>query len=79
VYAASDQQLHTVIRELQDHIETVILVGHNPGIDDLALALTDESAPMPTSALAVITLPGPWSTAGRDTAALQASGRLPAQ
>ena len=36
VYAASDQQLHTVIRELPDHIETVILVGHNPGIDDLA-------------------------------------------
>jgi phosphohistidine phosphatase SixA len=32
VYAASDQQLLTVVRELPDDIETVILVGHNPGI-----------------------------------------------
>jgi phosphohistidine phosphatase len=63
VYAASDQRLLTVVRELPDEIETVVLVGHNPGIEDLASFLTGESAPMPTSALAVITLPGSWSTA----------------
>ena len=39
-------------------IETVVLVGHNPGIEDLASLLTGESAPMPTSALASA-LP-PW-------------------
>jgi phosphohistidine phosphatase len=31
VYAASDQELLTVVRELPDDIETVILVGHRPG------------------------------------------------
>jgi phosphohistidine phosphatase len=77
VYAASDQQLLTVVRELPD--ETVVLVGHNPEIEDLASFLTGQSAPMPTSALAVITLPGSWSTAGRDSAVLRASGRPPAQ
>jgi phosphohistidine phosphatase len=79
VYAASDQELLTVVRELSDDIETVVLVGHNPGIEELASFLTGESAPMPTSALAVITLPGSWSTAGRDSAVLRASGRPPAQ
>jgi phosphohistidine phosphatase len=79
VYAASDQQLLTLVRELPDDTETVVLVGHNPGIEDLASYLTGESAPMPTSALAVITLPSTWSTAGRDSAVLRASGRPPAQ
>lgn len=79
VYAASDEELLTVVRHLPDDIETVVLVGHNPGIEDLASFLTGESVPMPTSALAVIRLPGSWSTAGRDSALLRASGRPPAQ
>jgi phosphohistidine phosphatase len=78
-YAASDHELLAVVRELPDDIETVVLVGHNPGIEDLASFLTGESAPMPTSALAVITVSGSWSTAGRDSAVLRASGRPPAQ
>jgi phosphohistidine phosphatase len=79
VYGASDQLLLTVVRELPDDVETVVLVGHNPVIEDLASLLTGESVSMPTSALAVITLPGRWSTAGRGSAVLQASGRPPAQ
>jgi len=79
LYAASDQELLVVVRELPDDLETVVLVGHNPGIEDLASLLAGESVPMPTSALAVITLPGRWSTAGRDSAVLRASGRPPAQ
>jgi phosphohistidine phosphatase len=57
-YAASDHELLTVVRELSDDVETVVLVGHNPGIEDLASRLTGESAPMPTSALMGITLSG---------------------
>lgn len=79
VYTASDQELLAVVRELPDDIETVVLVGHNPGIEDLASLLTGESVTMPTSALAVITLPGPWATAGPDSGVLRASGRPPAQ
>ena len=79
VYVASDRELLALVQELPDDIETVVLVGHNPGIEDLAFLLTGESPPMPTSALAVITWTGTWSAAGRDLAALRASGRLPAQ
>jgi phosphohistidine phosphatase len=78
VYAASDQELLTVLRELSDDVETVVLVGHNPGIEDLISLLTGEWTPMPTSALAVITVSGSWSTAGRHSAVLRASGRPPA-
>jgi phosphohistidine phosphatase len=79
LYAASDHELRTVVRELSDDIETVVVVGHNPGIEDLASLLTGESAPMPTAALAVITVSGSWSTAGRRPAVLRASGRPPAE
>lgn len=77
VYAASDRELLTVVRQLPDDVETVVLVGHNPGLEELACVLTGESAPMPTSAVAVITLSGAWSTAGDDPAVLRASGRPP--
>ena len=79
VYAASDDELLAVLRELPDHVATVVLVGHNPGIEDLASRLTGEWAPMPTSALAVITVSGSWSSAGHHPAVLRASGRPPAQ
>ena len=79
VYVASDRELLALVQELPDEIETVVLVGHNPGIEDLASLLTGESPPMPTSALAVITWTGTWSAAGRDLAALRASGRPSAQ
>ena len=36
VYAASDQQLLRVVRELADVVKTVLLVGHNPGLGGLA-------------------------------------------
>ena len=78
VYAASGRELLGVVRGLSDELDTVVLVGHNPGIEDLVALLTGDRVPMPTSALAVIAVPGTWSTAGREPAALRASGRPPA-
>ena len=77
VYAASDTELLGLVRELPDEISTVVLVGHNPGIEDLVSTLTGQWVPMPTSALAVMAMRGPWSTAGHHSAALTASGRPP--
>ncbi|HEY5178319.1 MAG TPA: histidine phosphatase family protein [Dermatophilaceae bacterium] len=77
-YAASATQLLGVVRALPDDVDTVVLVGHSPGIEDLALLLTGEEVSMPTSALAVIGLAGSWSTAGQASAVLRASGRPPA-
>ena len=76
-YAASASKLLGIVRDLADDALTVVLVGHNPGIEELASLLTGERVPMPTSAIAVIGLDGSWSAAGRSTGTLQASGRPP--
>ena len=76
VYGASDRELLTVIRELADDVHAVVVVGHNPGIEDLGALLTGEMVPMPTSALGVIRVSGSWSTTHPGSATLVASGRL---
>lgn len=78
LYAASAGQLLGVVRELPDELHTVVLVGHNPGIEQLVSRLTGREIPMPTSAVAVIALPGSWATAGDTPATLRTSGRPPA-
>jgi phosphohistidine phosphatase len=78
VYTDSEGGLLGVVRGLPDDVETVVLVGHNPGLEDLVSLLTGESVPMPTSALAVIEVTGPWSTVGHASAVLRAAGRPPA-
>ena len=77
VYGASDRELLGVVRELPDDVHTVVVVGHNPGIEEVATLLTGERVLMATSALAVITVSGTWTTAGHQTAVLLGSGRLP--
>jgi len=77
VYGASERELLSVVRELPQELDTVVLVGHNPGLEDLASALTGDTTEMPTSSLAVVTWPGTWPDAGHDRATLRASGRPP--
>jgi phosphohistidine phosphatase len=77
VYAASAGELLDVVRGLDEALGTVLLVGHNPGMEDLAEALTGEQVSMPTSALAVIELRGTWAGAGRVPGRLRTSGRPP--
>jgi phosphohistidine phosphatase len=74
-YAASANQLLDIARELPDDVHTVVLVGHNPGIEGLASLLTGEPVSMGTSSLAVIGMDGSWSTLDHGAAALEASGR----
>ncbi|MBP7998712.1 MAG: histidine phosphatase family protein [Chloroflexi bacterium] len=51
-----------VLRELGTGPACVMVVGHNPGSEDLVYHLTDEPELMPTAALACITLPlAHWS------------------
>lgn len=79
VYAASAHQLLSVVRDLPDDVDTVVLVGHNPGIEDLVALLTGQLVPMSTSALAVIGWHGPWSSADHGSAILRTSGRPPGE
>lgn len=77
VYAASQRELLAVVQELPSDADTVVLVGHNPGLEDLAYDLVGEATAMPTSAIAVMTWSGTWSIAGHGDALLRASGRPP--
>jgi phosphohistidine phosphatase len=77
VYAASAAELLRLVRELPTEARVVVVVGHNPGLEELATALVDESVELPTSALAVIGWDGEWALAGESPAALLASGRPP--
>ena len=77
-YAASEGELLDIVRSLGEALGTVVLVGHNPGLEGLAETLSGESVPLPTSALAVIEIDGPWRSAGRAPGLLRAAGRPPA-
>jgi phosphohistidine phosphatase len=56
IYEASLQTLLTVVAELDETAETALMVGHNPGFEELLAALTGAAERMPTAALARITL-----------------------
>jgi phosphohistidine phosphatase len=67
LYAASSADLFELLRELPDEVESVMLIGHNPGIQDLTLSLArggPETARVrskfPTAALATLELGGSW-------------------
>lgn len=77
VYAGSRDALLDVVHELPDDASTVVVVGHNPGLEDLVETLVGTWVPMPTSALAVLDVPAHWSAAGPGTATLRAAGRPP--
>lgn len=56
IYEASPQTLVQIISELSEQADSVLLVGHNPGLEGLIRFLTGAVQPMPTAALAVIDL-----------------------
>lgn len=56
IYAASTSELLLVASELNDENKSAILVGHNPGFENLVRVLTGEFETMPTAALAVLEL-----------------------
>jgi phosphohistidine phosphatase len=68
LYAASAEVLLTRLRRLPDRPRSVLLIGHNPGLEDLAVALAPDSRRLahkfPTGALASFTLSGSWSRLG---------------
>jgi phosphohistidine phosphatase len=56
IYEASLRDLMQVVSEIPDDRELVIMIGHNPGFEELSAALTGEHRAMPTCALAKIEL-----------------------
>lgn len=77
LYGASAEQLLERLRLVSDEVESVLLIGHNPAVQELAASLVrggDELAErkFPTAALATVTFGGPWRALDRDHAELAA-------
>jgi len=54
IYEAAPRQLMEVISEVEAAKKTVLLVGHNPGIEELLRALTGNGEPMSPGSLAKV-------------------------
>jgi phosphohistidine phosphatase len=64
LYEASEAELLARIKSIPEEVDSVMLIGHNPGLQQLALALASEGDGLarlrekyPTAALATIDLP----------------------
>ena len=72
IYEASAHALADIVRGLDDNNPSVMLIGHNPGMEGFLEYLTAAREPMPTSALAVIDLSiAKWSDLGVGSGALR--------
>jgi phosphohistidine phosphatase len=56
IYEASPARLLEVISEQNEKTKSILLIGHNPGLEGLLKVLTGELQPMPTAGLAVVDL-----------------------
>ncbi|HEU4934740.1 MAG TPA: histidine phosphatase family protein [Pyrinomonadaceae bacterium] len=54
IYEASLGELVQIVREIPDDTEVAIMIGHNPGFEEVLSFLTGEHRRMPTCALAKI-------------------------
>jgi phosphohistidine phosphatase len=62
IYEAPVGRLLEVVSELDNEAQTVLLVGHNPGFEQLVSVLTGQSESLSTAALAKITFDIPdWA------------------
>ncbi len=79
LYGADAADLLAVVHETPDTVGTLLLVGHNPAVQDLVLLLAAEALSdalervrekLPTSAIAVLAQHDPWPRATPRTALL---------
>jgi phosphohistidine phosphatase len=80
LYLAAPAQLLATLHEVPETVRSVLLIGHNPGMHDLAQTLlaagqTGEAvrrlaAAYPTGALAEFAIAGPWLRLGAGTGRL---------
>lgn len=73
LYGASAPELIARLRSISEDVASVMLVGHNPGLEDLVRGLGRDGdagliarvhAKFPTAALATLAFDGPWKQLG---------------
>ncbi len=80
LFVASADELLERIRAVPEAVASVMVIGHNPGLQNFALALASDGAELrrlaakfPTAALATLTLPDtPWRRLSEGDAVLAA-------
>ena len=79
LYRASWGQLLDRLREVPEDVDSVMLIGHQPAIQELALELAGDGTELervrgkfPTAALATLTFTGTWAALGPRAARLDA-------
>lgn len=76
VYEAAWDELLAVIRETPDDVEQLLLVGHNPGLENLTTALAEPPGEkFATAACAVLQFSGAWQDVAPGSAELVAFRR----
>jgi phosphohistidine phosphatase len=77
LYGASEQMLLERVRAVDDGVESLLLIGHNPGVEQLALLLAGTGHEVgalarkyPTGALATLEFSGGWRELGAGRARL---------
>jgi len=68
IYHASKEDLYQALRQIPDKVESVCVIGHNPGIEDFLESLSTSDIPLPedgkllpTASIAHLTIPAAWS------------------
>lgn len=56
LYLASPDEILELIRQVSDEYQKVMLIGHNPGFEEVVAQITNESHHFPTAGLAKIKL-----------------------
>lgn len=68
LYMSGPEQYLDILRGLSNDLGVVLMVGHNPGIQECLEILTQQSEAMPTAALALVNLPiKSWSALDYET------------
>ncbi|WP_426626235.1 SixA phosphatase family protein [Leifsonia sp. McL0607] len=75
VYGAPADRLLEVVLDVPDEVRTVLLVGHNPGIEQLASLLAGEDVIMRTAGIAEFGVEGRWPELDATSTVLRAAGR----
>lgn len=74
IYEAEPTALLGVLRAAPEGAETVMMLGHNPGLEELSAMISAEGGPYPgrfaTGAVAVFEMTAPWRELGHGRARL---------
>lgn len=65
IYEAGSNRLLAVVRQIEKSKQAVLLVGHNPGLEEFLNLLTGDAEIMPTGTISKVVLKGSdWASTG---------------